>query len=136
MSEFTDECWFQAEEWANARAAERSYNTRAGAQLEIDEGAKLGKLFDELEQLRNAEKAADAEIEHLRAENAVLEAKLSSFDNIEKMSIVSNKLAELDWFRRREREVLERLFRKNADDGRFATLLDWEEANPRPGGGT
>lgn len=76
------------------------------------------------------------EVESLRAENAVLEAKLSSFDNIEKMSIVSNKLAELDWFRRREREVLERLFRKNADDGRFATLLDWEEANPRPGGGT
>lgn len=52
MSAFIEECWFQAAEWANARAAEHNYSTREGAQLEIDEGAKLGKLFEELEALR------------------------------------------------------------------------------------
>lgn len=84
--------------------------------------AQACRARDEHDSFRKGERAADAEIERLRAENARLQVNLRKFSEL-----VTSITGELDWFKRREREC---------DLDEYVELEEWEANNPKPEAGT
>jgi hypothetical protein len=95
---------------------------------------EIGRLLSENEQLR---KDVNQQMEDFEGATGRMEAEINALTQTMTAcnEVAAKYKTELDWFRRRESEHVERLLRKNADDARFAALLDWEESNPKPGAG-
>lgn len=110
--------------------------------------------------LCKAVRLLQGEVERLRAENAALKENASAtlyheslrlkrentelrervaFLGEEPLPLSARELAELDWFRRREKYVEElrrRVGREVPDDHFLHVLSGWEAGNPKPGAGT
>lgn len=102
------------------------------------------KLEEEVGQLRKAEKAADAEIKRLRAENLLLAMANTDREQLKAENAELRKQAWrdqplVDWYERREKYVEElrrRVGREVPDDHFLHVLSGWEAGNPKPGAGT
>lgn len=105
----------------------------------ITDASELDRMQETIDSFRKGERAADAEVERLRAENVELNAAIKSQRDIWNTSDCTLR-AEVEWFRRREWIVIAVIEAaepySTALHNAASTFKKWMGANPRPGAGT